>query len=115
MTTGDPINRCGLCGQSYYVANGHACTGASLWGQGNSGGYCSTCDGTYWGPHFCPGPRREPVVYKTNGTTTWFTIPSPGWECPRCHKIHAYWVPSCDCQPEKPKCPLCGRAEGETV
>ncbi len=22
-----------------------------------------------------------------------------GWECPRCHAIHAPWVAGCDCQP----------------
>lgn len=21
------------------------------------------------------------------------------WECPRCHRIHAYWVAACDCPP----------------
>lgn len=23
-----------------------------------------------------------------------------GWECPRCHKIHAPWKPGCDCPSE---------------
>jgi len=24
-----------------------------------------------------------------------------GWECPRCHKVHAPWVDACDCKPER--------------
>lgn len=27
--------------------------------------------------------------------------PLLGWECPRCHKVHAPWLPSCDCAPPK--------------
>lgn len=25
------------------------------------------------------------------------------WECPRCHVIHAPWVPKCKCKPVEPK------------
>jgi phage FluMu protein Com len=25
--------------------------------------------------------------------------PAMGWECPRCHKIHAPFIISCDCPP----------------
>lgn len=26
-------------------------------------------------------------------------IKNGGWECPRCHKINAFWVRQCDCPP----------------
>jgi hypothetical protein len=25
-----------------------------------------------------------------------------GWECPRCHTVHAPWKPDCDCQSKLP-------------
>ena len=38
----------------------------------------------------------------TTSTTHW-TNPSyqseKGWECPRCHKINAPWMPQCNCSP----------------
>lgn len=34
-------------------------------------------------------------IYVTNNPAP----PMQGWECPRCHRIHAPWVASCDCPP----------------
>lgn len=52
------------------------------------------------GCQFCsrPMPPYTPLV-------TWDPAPPHGprlgWECPRCHKMHAPWVPACDCAPAK--------------
>lgn len=83
--TGDPTLRCGACGQTYYLVNGHNCQ------------FKSAVD-------FSWGNSSYPSV------THYQAMSSPPWECPRCHQIWAYWVPKCDCTPEPPKCIICGKA-----
>lgn len=65
MTTGDPMGFCSLCGQTYYMANGHSCTV-------RMGGWPS------W-----PGPN------------TYQAIPSPGWQCPQCKRIYSPLTAEC--------------------
>lgn len=108
MTTGDPMMTCPRCQQTVYVHGWHNCN--SYPGTFTTG--CPDCGA--FGAHFCPGPKRQQVVYTTTGTNNPITI-SHSWECHRCHQIWAYWVPKCDCKPEPEKCALCGKAEGDDV
>lgn len=40
-----------------------------------------------------------PQVTTSTTTSSWYNVvqPQQGWECPRCHKINAPWVPQCNC------------------
>ncbi len=40
----------------------------------------------------CGLSKPEPSLTPTNGNLS-------AWECPRCHKINAFWVRQCDCPP----------------
>lgn len=59
--------------------------------------YCYSCGNWLLGnqPHYCG-----------RSITDYQVMPSAGWACPRCHKIHAYWVSSCDCK-KREFCIIC--------
>ena len=72
MATGDPV--CGYCGA---MLPSHKA-------------WCCVLKGGYgWHPYFAYG-QPSPWYYSS---------PDSGWECPRCHKIHAPSVKECDCKP----------------
>ncbi len=81
---GDPMYTCPVCGETVY-----------------SNGF-----------HYCAGPKTAPfyggnVSYPS--VTNVQVLPSPPWECPRCHQIWAYWVAKCDCTPPAETCIICGK------
>ena len=113
MANGDPSMTCSLCGAFYYIATGHICGNRTYqYRDSMTAAVCPGCGFSGHSGHYCPGPRREPQIYTSNNTYTAHIVPSPGWECPRCKQVWAYWVPKCDCKPEPEKCALCGRPEG---
>jgi hypothetical protein len=66
--TGDSMVVCSLCGQTYYAAAGHTCT----WKNPN-----------VWQP------------WQPTYGDTYRSLPMPGWECPRCHRIYSPTTPEC--------------------
>lgn len=49
----------------------------------------TVCCGQYTIPGVCQHCPMRPQSY--------FTVPTMGWECPRCHKINAPTVTQCNC------------------
>ena len=52
--------------------------------------------------------KTTAVPNKANGSGYWvigdynnYTFEQQGWECPRCHRINAPWMPFCYCEPPK--------------
>lgn len=48
-------------------------------------------------PHCDPVLTRQPPFPWNTAPPPGPTAPRLGWECPHCHKVHAPWVPACEC------------------
>ena len=46
-------------------------------------------------PHALPGGERSMSVIRLFG-----------WECPKCRRVHAPWVPECDCHEKDATTPM---------
>jgi hypothetical protein len=57
--------------------------------------------GCVWGgPGPCPC-HRNPYQWPTPAPIPQWPVPAQmGWTCPRCGKVHAPFVPGCDCKPQ---------------
>lgn len=66
MTNTDPTGYCPLCGQTYYLVNGHNCQVLDRLG------------GFGW-------PTQWTIP----------ALPTPGWVCPRCQRVYGPNVPEC--------------------
>ena len=59
---------------------------------------CPYCTPTTAG-HAPDCPFNSERLNDSGGTdASGFGQPQMGWQCPRCHKVHAPWVSECDCQ-----------------
>jgi hypothetical protein len=81
------------CAHGYYAGCPvcHPCTSVTITPPYTTGGmFCLLCGA--WSAH-----GTQHVCPKTVATPPTFTYVAMGWECPRCHAIHAPSVTSCWC------------------
>ena len=78
------------------------CVNTNLFFSGSSSTICPECGKPYYyigdpiwnmADLICDCGRGPGMFLPKNE----YDLPSFGWECPRCHKIHAPWIAHCDC------------------